>query len=219
MVTALKLFLPECLGNFNLSCPYPTTPALSARDLSCSCWFFFSQCSLYGIHKRICHPGTHQTWKESSSTTVTHGVQRFEQNTFRRIFERPLVRWPQLTAKPHRFNLCLVTVQGCCHRWHNEKMFHQIGLDVDDQEFQSILWRFRTDEPVKVYRLTTITFGLTSSPFLAIRTLLQLAADHELKQYVNKCTLITYYLALIVPVRPLKSKKNLSNSIQKVNSI
>ena len=60
-----------------------------------------------------------------------------------------------------------------------EKMFRQIGLDVDDQEFQSILWRFRTDEPVRVYRLTTVTYGLSCSPFLAIRTLLQLAADHE----------------------------------------
>ncbi|XP_063390124.1 uncharacterized protein LOC134675744 [Cydia fagiglandana] len=33
------------------------------------------------------------------------------------------------------------------------------------------------DEPIKVYELKTITYGVSSSPFLAIRTLLQLASD------------------------------------------
>ena len=54
-------------------------------------------------------------------------------------------------------------------------MFRQIGVEQCDQPFQSILWRFNKDEPVKTYRLTT---GLACSPFLPIRTLLKLAEDY-----------------------------------------
>ena len=61
-------------------------------------------------------------------------------------------------------------------------MFRQIGVEQCDQPFQSILWRFNKDEPVQTYRLTTVTYGLACSPFLAIRALLKLA-DHYGKIY------------------------------------
>ena len=57
-------------------------------------------------------------------------------------------------------------------------MFRQIGVEQCDQPFQSILWRFNKSEPIKVYRLTIVTYGLACVPFLAIRTLLKLAEDY-----------------------------------------
>ena len=56
-------------------------------------------------------------------------------------------------------------------------MFRQIGVEQCDQPFQSILWRFDKSEPIQTYRLTTVTYGLACSPFLAIGTLLKLAED------------------------------------------
>ena len=53
-------------------------------------------------------------------------------------------------------------------------MFRQIGVEP----VQSILWRFDKSEPIQTYRLTTVTYGLACSPFLAIRTLLKLAEDY-----------------------------------------
>ncbi len=52
-----------------------------------------------------------------------------------------------------------------------EKMFLQIKLNERDRDSQRFLWRAMdtTKEP-EVYRLTTVTFGLTSSPFTSIQT-------------------------------------------------
>ena len=57
-------------------------------------------------------------------------------------------------------------------------MFRQIGVEPVDQPYQSILWHFDKSEPIQTYRLTTVTYGLACSPFLAIRTLLKLAEDY-----------------------------------------
>ncbi|XP_014217245.1 uncharacterized protein LOC106645815, partial [Copidosoma floridanum] len=59
-----------------------------------------------------------------------------------------------------------------------EKMFRQIPVHPDDQTFQAILWRPAVSSPIKTYFLTTITYGLACSPFLATRVLRQLASEH-----------------------------------------
>lgn len=56
-------------------------------------------------------------------------------------------------------------------------MFRQTWIHADDWRYQLILWRDNSSAPVTVYELTTNTYGLKSSPFVAIRCLLQLADD------------------------------------------
>ena len=56
-------------------------------------------------------------------------------------------------------------------------MFRQIRVDESDQRYQCILWRFNRDEPVQVFALKTVTYGLACSPFFAIRMFLQLATE------------------------------------------
>ncbi|KAJ8966933.1 hypothetical protein NQ314_003209 [Rhamnusium bicolor] len=60
-----------------------------------------------------------------------------------------------------------------------EKMFLQIKIDTKDTKFQLIFWRIDESEPVKVFRLTRLVFGLTNSPYTAMRCVMQLAADME----------------------------------------
>ncbi|XP_055589653.1 uncharacterized protein LOC129741866 [Uranotaenia lowii] len=60
-----------------------------------------------------------------------------------------------------------------------EKMFRQIGIDRADMPLQSILWRKDSSENVKTYELTTVTYGTKPAPFLATRTLKQLATDEQ----------------------------------------
>ena len=50
-----------------------------------------------------------------------------------------------------------------------KQMFRQIRVHVDDQYYQAILWRFDKSQPIKVYLLETVTYGLVSSSYLAIR--------------------------------------------------
>lgn len=58
------------------------------------------------------------------------------------------------------------------------KMFRQIGLQKPDRKYVRIVWRDDSDQPLKVFELQTVTYGLASSPFLATMALKQLAIEH-----------------------------------------
>lgn len=62
------------------------------------------------------------------------------------------------------------------------KIYRQILVHEDDQDLQRILWREEPELPIEEYRLTTVTYGLASAPYLAIRVLHQLVQD-EGQQY------------------------------------
>ncbi|XP_033213767.1 uncharacterized protein LOC117170833 [Belonocnema kinseyi] len=60
-----------------------------------------------------------------------------------------------------------------------EQMYRQIQLTNELRLFHKILWRETPTDPIKVNTLNTVTFGTASAPFLAIRTLHQLAEDER----------------------------------------
>ena len=57
-------------------------------------------------------------------------------------------------------------------------MYREILLDPQDKDLHRFVWRATPDEPIKDYRMTRVTFGVSASPYLAIRTLHQTADDH-----------------------------------------
>ncbi|XP_014211226.1 uncharacterized protein LOC106641333 [Copidosoma floridanum] len=61
------------------------------------------------------------------------------------------------------------------------RMFRQIRMEPAHQDYQRILWAPSPDVPPVDYRLTTVTYGTNCAPFLAIRTLRQLATDERHK--------------------------------------
>lgn len=58
-----------------------------------------------------------------------------------------------------------------------KQMYRQINIHCKHRDYQRIFWRFSSDTPVQEYRLNTVTYGVSSAPFLALRTLQQLASD------------------------------------------
>ncbi|XP_070526948.1 uncharacterized protein [Cardiocondyla obscurior] len=60
-----------------------------------------------------------------------------------------------------------------------ETMYRQILITESDRDYQRILWRSWPSDPICEFQLNTITYGLISAPFLAIRTLRQLAEDER----------------------------------------
>ncbi|UYV65529.1 hypothetical protein LAZ67_3004603, partial [Cordylochernes scorpioides] len=58
-----------------------------------------------------------------------------------------------------------------------KKMYRQVRINSRDCDFQRILWRKNPSEPLLDYRLLTVTYGLSCAPYLAMRTLHQLARD------------------------------------------
>ncbi|KAL0860057.1 hypothetical protein ABMA27_010372 [Loxostege sticticalis] len=60
-----------------------------------------------------------------------------------------------------------------------EKMYRMILVDKEHIDFQRVLWRQNTSksDEVKHFWLLTVTFGTTSAPYLAVKTLMQLSID------------------------------------------
>ncbi|XP_076384154.1 uncharacterized protein LOC143262078 [Megalopta genalis] len=59
-----------------------------------------------------------------------------------------------------------------------EKMYRQFLIRPEDRPYQRILWRNDKNE-ISTYELKTVTFGVASAPYLAIRSLHQLANDES----------------------------------------
>ncbi|XP_045454788.1 uncharacterized protein LOC123664238 [Melitaea cinxia] len=60
-----------------------------------------------------------------------------------------------------------------------EQMYLRIKVHPQFYKFQQILYRFNTSDPIQLFEFKRVCFGLTSSPFLALRTLRQLADDEK----------------------------------------
>lgn len=80
---------------------------------------------------------------------------------------------------------------GILIRWRTHKivikadiaqMYRQVLVDSIHQPYQRIVWRSKCTDPIQDYQLRTVTFGTAAAPYLAIKSLYQLA-DDESKKY------------------------------------
>lgn len=62
------------------------------------------------------------------------------------------------------------------------KMYRQVLLSEEHRKFQYILWRSSPHQEMQTFQLNTVTYGMASAPYLAIRSLHYLA-DHHASQY------------------------------------
>ncbi|XP_049885591.1 uncharacterized protein LOC126380309 isoform X1 [Pectinophora gossypiella] len=58
-------------------------------------------------------------------------------------------------------------------------MYRQIMIHPDHRPLQNIIWRDDSNEPLQCLQLQTVTYGLTSSAYLATRCLIELANIHQ----------------------------------------
>ncbi|KAI8440876.1 hypothetical protein MSG28_009178 [Choristoneura fumiferana] len=58
-----------------------------------------------------------------------------------------------------------------------EKMYRQVLIHENQRHLQQILWREDPNQDLKLYKLNTVTYGTASAPFLAVRSLKQLALE------------------------------------------
>ena len=79
------------------------------------------------------------------------------------------------------------------------KMYRAIELSSTDRDLHRFLWRLSPDVPVQIYRMKRVTFGISASPYLAIRTLQQTAKDHgkehpEVQNHVSQSFYVDDFL-------------------------
>lgn len=59
-----------------------------------------------------------------------------------------------------------------------EKMYRMILIHPSQRCLQQVLWRTNPSEPIKIYKLNTVTYGTASAPYLATRCLKQLGNEY-----------------------------------------
>lgn len=76
-----------------------------------------------------------------------------------------------------------------------EKMFRQIFVNKEDRRYQKIVWRETVDEPIEEFELTTVTFGTSSAPFLAVKSLQKLAqTTSDINPKVKSAIMEDFYM-------------------------
>ncbi|GFU08305.1 integrase catalytic domain-containing protein [Trichonephila clavipes] len=85
------------------------------------------------------------------------------------------------------------------------KYLEKITVHEKDVDWERILWRDSPTEPIREYRLTTVTYGTSSAPFLSTRTSRQLAID-EKENYpaASRATLSHFYVDDLLSGRATK---------------
>ena len=120
----------------------------------------------------------HAIWKEKSTSTklrtVFNGSSKLKTGI---SLNDMLLIGPNLL--PHLIDLLI--------GWQNyryvvvadiEKMYRQMLIHEADRKYQSILWRSNPKDPISIYELDTVTYGVASSPCHANMTIKRLAKDH-----------------------------------------
>lgn len=128
---------------------------------------------------RQCYLPHHGVFKESSSSTKLRVVFNASSQT---------TSYPSLNSRLHIGPKLQKDITSIVMNWRKfpvvfstdiEKMFRQIAVHPDDIDLQRIVWRKSPNMPISHYRLLTVTYGTACAPFLALKTLLQLAEDEQ----------------------------------------
>ncbi|KAJ8978273.1 hypothetical protein NQ317_009613 [Molorchus minor] len=83
------------------------------------------------------------------------------------------------------------------------------------KQFHRVLWRFNLNDPISVYELNTVTFGVRSSPYLSLR-IVKLLAESQANLYPKAVEYINrdmYMDDVIVSVPDVKTAYDLHNQL------
>ena len=120
----------------------------------------------------------HPVFKESSTTTKLRVVFDAGAKTSTGLSLNDILQvGPTVQQDLYSLVLRFRTYQNCFTA-DIAQMYRQVVMNPQDRNLQRILWRYSSDEPIQEYQLTTVTYGMTSSPFLATRCLKKLAEDN-----------------------------------------
>ena len=119
----------------------------------------------------------HAVFKKSSSTTKVRVVydasaRTSSGNSLNDVLEVGPTINPTLQDVLLRFRTYRVAVTADI-----SKMYREILLHLGDRQLHRFQWRPGQEGPLEAYCMNRVTFGVTCSPFLAIRTLHQIVED------------------------------------------
>ncbi|XP_024874479.1 uncharacterized protein LOC112456282 [Temnothorax curvispinosus] len=100
------------------------------------------------------------------------------------------------------------------------KMYRQVEVADKHRKYQRIVWRWSPNGPILIIQLNTVTYGMTSSSFEAIRSM-QETAHQAKKHYPRACEVIIkdfYVDDLLTGANSIEELKKLKHDIVNVLS-
>ena len=101
------------------------------------------------------------------------------------------------------------------------KMYREIVLTPGDQHYHRFVWRAQVSDPVQEYCMNRVTFGVKSSPYVAVQTLQQAAVDFgegypEAVEHINRSFYVDDLLAGADTINDtIKLQRELSSILSK----
>ena len=128
-------------------------------------------------HSQSYYMPVHSVHKESSSSTKVRAVFDASAPSASGVSLNDLLAvgptlQPTLEQTLLRFRKYGIAISGDI-----TKMYREILLSPEDRPLHRFLWRAEVTKPWVDYEMHRVTFGVTSSPYLAIKTLMQTAKD------------------------------------------
>nr|XP_029716566.1 uncharacterized protein LOC115259910 [Aedes albopictus] len=99
-----------------------------------------------------------------------------------------------------------------------QQMYRMIQLSEDDRDYQRILWRWSTTQPVEEYRLNTVTYGTRSASYLATKCVQQLLLSNQdcFPTIVEKAIKGTYIDDVITGADTVEEAKELRTQLSEI---
>ena len=128
------------------------------------------------VHKTY-HLPMHSVFKASSSSTKLRVVFDASCPTASGVALNDILAagptlHPNLDIILIRFRSYRVVLSGDI-----SKMYREVLLSEEDRQLHRFIWRAQPDQPTETFCMNRVTFGVTSSPYVAVRTLQQVAKD------------------------------------------
>ncbi|XP_055714315.1 uncharacterized protein LOC129808562 [Phlebotomus papatasi] len=119
----------------------------------------------------------HAVFKKESSTTKTRvAFDASCKTSTGKSLNSVLHAGPKLQQ-----NLNQIIIRWCKYKYvytaDIEKMFRQIIVAEEHRDYLRILWRDSPEQPIREYRLNTVTYGTAPATYLSVKVLMQLAED------------------------------------------
>lgn len=134
---------------------------------------YLKACTFTDSHdhpKRSFYLPHHPVLKDSTTTKVRPVFDASRKTSNGIALNDNLLTGPRLQD-----DLCDILMRFRLHRIaftaDIEKMYLHVWLREEDRDLQRIIWRSDPTKPLIDYQLTTVTFGVNSSPFLAVATI------------------------------------------------
>ena len=127
----------------------------------------------FGSHNSLLHsdPSTGNPPSASGTVNLTSTIASETLDKSKLLAVGPILH-PTLDHILLKFRMYRVALSGDI-----TKMYREILLSPPDRQLHRFLWRPVLDQPVREYCMNRVTFGVASSPYLAVRTLQQTASD------------------------------------------